>query len=73
MPVINTPPNNFNWRTVEIAVVDALRRQGCRLHYHAGITHVVAEFYDDDTGELLRQQRILDVEKFARDLAGALP
>jgi hypothetical protein len=33
----------------------------------------VAEFFDDDTGELLQQRRVLDVETLARDLAGVLP
>ena len=73
MPVIFTPSRNFNWRTVEIAAVDAFRRQGCRLHYYAGVTYVMAEFYDDDTGQLLHQRRVLSVEDFARDLIGALP
>jgi hypothetical protein len=73
MPIINTSPENFNWRTVEIAAVDAFRRQGCQLRYRNGVTHLIVEFHDDDTGELLRQRHILDVEKFARDLAGALP
>jgi hypothetical protein len=76
MNTITTLPKSFNntgWRTLEVAAVDAFRRQGCPLHYYAGVTYVIAEFHDDSTGELLRQRRILDVEKFARDLAGALP
>jgi hypothetical protein len=73
---IATPAENFNptrWRTYEVAIVDALHRQNCQLQYRDGGTFVIVEFHDDDTGELLRQRRVLDVEKFARDLAGALP
>jgi hypothetical protein len=72
--IIRTAPENFNnWRTVEVAVVDALRRQGCRLHYYGGVTYVICEFHDDNTGELLHRRRVLSVADFARDLIGALP
>jgi hypothetical protein len=73
MPVINTPPNKFNWRTAEIAAVDALRRQGCRLRYGHGVTHLIAEFCDDNTGELLQRQLILNIEQCAKDSIEALP
>ena len=74
MNTITTLSNSFNnWRTVEVAVVDALRRQDCRLHYYSGVTYVICEFHDDNTGELLHRRRVLSVEDFARDLIGALP
>ena len=73
MTTNNTPPENFNWRTVEAAAIDALRRQGCRLRYYAGVTYVICEFHDDDTGELLHTRQVFSVEDLARDLIGALP
>jgi hypothetical protein len=59
-------------RALEVAIVDALRRQGCPLHYRHGIAFALAEFRDEKTGDLLLRQRLVDVEKLARDLAEAL-
>jgi len=64
---------SVGWRVLEIAAVDALRRQGCRLRYENGVTHLIAEFYDENSGQLLRRQHVLNIEEFARGLADALP
>jgi len=61
-----------DWRPVEIAAIDALRRQACPLDYQHGVTSILFEFRDDATGELLVRQRVVDIERFARDLAEAL-
>jgi hypothetical protein len=62
-----------DWRPLEAAIVDAMRQQGCPLHNRNGTTFVLAEFHDEETGELLQRQQIVDLERLARDLAGALP
>jgi hypothetical protein len=60
------------WRALEIAIIDILRRRGCRFDYRDGVTYLIAEFFDDDTGELLHRQRIICLEQLARDLAETL-
>jgi hypothetical protein len=71
-PLGRLRPTTQGWRMVEVAAVDAARRQGCRLRYEHGVTYVITEFFDGDSGELLATRRVLDVEAFARDVAAAL-
>jgi hypothetical protein len=63
----------IDWRVIEPALIDTLRRRGCRFEYGSGLAYLVAEFYDDTTGQLLRRQRVVNLEDIARDLADALP
>jgi hypothetical protein len=62
----------IDWRVIEPALVDILRRRGCCLDYGAGVTRLIAEFHDEDSGALLRRQCIVCLEDVARDLADAL-
>jgi hypothetical protein len=68
----DVPTAPIGWRTLEGAIVDALRRQGCRFYDQAGRTFVVVEFCDETTGELLQRKFPIDIEMLARDLADVI-
>jgi hypothetical protein len=63
----------MNWRAIEAALIDSLRRCGCKLRCENGLTYVVEEFLDENSGELLSRHYALNVEQLARDLANNNP
>ena len=56
-------------RAVELAVIDSPRQMGCKLHQDNGVTYLIAEIFDEETGELLHRVRVLDLEQFSQTLA----
>lgn len=71
-PKDSAAASTANWRALERAIADALRRQGCRLQHRHGGAFVLAEFRDEESGELRLRTRVVDIERLARDLAEAL-
>lgn len=53
---------NNNWRAAESALIDSLRQMGAEFRDESGKTFVVASFHDEDTGELLQRQLLIDLE-----------
>ena len=58
-----------DWRPFEKTLIEYCRRQGSPLRDVCGRTFLVAEFYDDSSGELLTTHYVLDLEFLARALS----
>lgn len=56
-------------RAVELAVIDSLRQMGCKLRQDNGVTYLIAEIFDEETGGLLHRVYVLDLERFSQTLA----
>jgi hypothetical protein len=59
------------WRFYEKVLIDYFRRHCGPLRDVCGRPSLVAEFHDDDTGELLAVRHVVDVEALARELSYA--
>jgi hypothetical protein len=57
------------WRAVELAVIDSLRQVGCKVIETGGIAYLVAEVFDENSGQLVDTVRVLSIEQFSRTLA----
>jgi len=73
-PVItaHVQPKASDWRAIELAVIDTLRQIGCRVLETGGVAYVMADVYDEQTGQLVSTARAFNIEQFSRALANSL-
>lgn len=59
------------WRKYETALIDYFRLRGARFRHDLGTgrTFLLAEIFDDDTGQLVEARPVVDFESLARALA----
>jgi hypothetical protein len=68
----SAPARQIGWRAIESAAIDTLRRSGATLRDSGGITWLVDEILDEDSGQLVQTRYLINLEKFARTLAHEL-
>jgi hypothetical protein len=56
------------WMRTEARLIDAFRQTGATLRESGGVHYLVAEFFDEDTGQLLGTRYVLNIENLARTL-----
>jgi hypothetical protein len=55
-----------DWRYLEQKLLDCLRRMGIPLRDDQGVPFVIDQYYDDDTGELLRLHYVCNIQELAQ-------